>query len=324
MKSIVALVLVAAGVVVCPPLLRAQKNPKSITLREIATYPSKSEEPFTQVGEVTADRDGNVYVTDEFQWSVRKFSADGRMLARFGRRGKALGAFQSGPARVDCLGDTIAIVEMGSNRVQFLTTRFIPIAETYLPGAILDLVLLNDGGLVSATVQSPSRSDRTLGIYSREGAFTLSIPLVKPRHDPILDMTCLARDQNDVLAVAYRFINNVMLFDNHRMLLCSFSVSGLPAESGGEIAAGTFTGMPDELIKDIAFDGRGNIFILSGTLSAHPGRDVFVTDYRGRVQTTVLLPDKSGLIYLDRKGHLFTREQRRTVVKKYRLDYRRF
>ncbi len=301
-----------------------QKRAKAVVLHEIARYPWAGGEPFTQVGDVATDRDGNVYVTDEYQWSVRKFSPNGAMLARYGRRGKLPGAFQSGPARIDCLNDTLAVIGMGSNRVQFFTREFQPIAEADLPGAILDLALLPDGSMAVATVQPPARADRTLTLYTKSGAEELPVPLVGQRRDPVLDMTCLARDRNGLLAVAYRFVNTVMVFDNHHMLLKSFSLPGLPASSGGEIAAGSFNGMPDELIRDIGFDERGNIFVLSGEFSAHPGRDVFVTDYHGTVRATVLLPDRTGLLYLDQRGNLFTREQKRTVVRKYRLEYRRF
>ncbi|MDI6767794.1 MAG: hypothetical protein QME52_13315 [Bacteroidota bacterium] len=74
----------------------------------------------------------------------------------------------------------------------------------------------------------------------------------------------------------------------------------------------------------MAIDPQGNIFVLSGDYSKNPFKDVFVFDKRGIFITKFTLPNKSGILYIDPKGYLYTREKERTLVKKYKIEYLNF
>ncbi len=297
---------------------------RRIVLHEVCRITGNEGDTVMQVGVITSDSKGNLYMTDEYQWAVKKYSADGRLIRRYGRRGKDLGAFHAGPALVDCIRDTLAVVEMGSSRVQFLTTDFHPVREAYLPGAILALKMAGTGQFYAATVQPPSQFDKTLALYTTQGRIVSAIPLEGGHKDPILDMTSIAVDRHNFLVVAYRFINSVMLYDEQHRLVRRFAVPGLPTTSAPGLEEGKFTSMPDDLIRAVALDGRGNIFILGGMFSTHPNRDVVVLNYEGQYETTLLLPQKSGALFLDKEGNLYTRENQRTVVMKYRMEYINF
>lgn len=302
----------------------AEGKPKNVALREILSLGAPGNDLFTQIGEITTDAEENIYVTDEYQYKVKKFNRTGALLNNYGTRGRQPGQFQAGPYEIQCLHDTLAIVEEGSSTVKFYTNNFVPVNDARLGGAVVDFCLTQGGELFSSSIQPPSRSERTLMRYARNGCVASTIDLHGMAHDPILDMTLLCMDKNDNLFVAYLFMNRVLVYDHHQDCISDFTVPSLPNVAATESDLKNLSAMPDNLVSDLAVDNRGNIFILGGLLSPHPNRDVFVTDYHGNLQTRFLLPDQSGIIYLDNRGHLFTREKKRSVVKKYEVIYINF
>ncbi len=106
----------------------------------------------------------------------------------------------------------------------------------------------------------------------------------------------------------------------------SFRIAGLPDEAPSEKSPYAELGSIPEgsLIQDICADRRGNIFVLCGEYGNHPQRDVFVYDYGGNPVTTLTLPDKTGVLFIDSHGDLYTREKQRSVVRKYQLTYVNF
>ncbi len=325
MKILVTLnVLIVGGLTLLFRFSPHDAPARNIVLHEVCRITGNGRDTVTQVGEIASDSKGNIFITDEYQWAVKKYTASGKLLRRYGKRGKDPGSFQAGPFLVNCAHDTLAVVETGSPRVLIFTRDFRPVREVQLPGAILDVTLGPKGQLYAATVQPPSRFERTLALYTMQGTLSAAIPLADARKDPILDMTTIAVDGRNYLVVAYRFVNDVMVFDDRHRLAFRFAVPGLPRTSAQGLEAGNFTAMPDDLIRDIALDGRGHVFILGGIASTHPNRDLYVIDYTGQLQAAIVLPQKCGALHLDQKGNLYLRENQRTVVKKYRIEYVNF
>ncbi|HEX6746508.1 MAG TPA: hypothetical protein VF092_04375 [Longimicrobium sp.] len=63
--------------------------------------------------------DGSLYVTDAFLGRVLRFSADGRLLRGYGRRGDGPGELRD-PGAVEVAGDEIVVADVGAHRL----TRF--------------------------------------------------------------------------------------------------------------------------------------------------------------------------------------------------------
>ncbi len=294
---------------------------KKITLMEILSI---GNEMFTQVGEITTDADDCIYVTDEYQYQVKKFNDRGKLVQVYGKRGNQPGQFLAGPYEIQCLHDTLAIVGQASSTIQFFTKGFIPLNDTRMAGVVVDFCLTHGGEIFSSTIQNPSRSENALMRYSKNGAVTAKLTPRGIAHDPILDMMLLSVDDKNCLVVAYLFMNRILVYDSQQNCVADFTLASLPPGAVTESDLKNLSTMPDNLVSDVAVDGMGNIFILGGMLSPHPNRDVYVTDYHGILQTHFLLPDQTGILYLDRKGHLFTREKKRSIVKKYGLQYLNF
>jgi hypothetical protein len=316
----VLLQLLSSSVCVC----HGNKSAKTIALKEMLSIGASAGGTFVQVGEITADSRDNIYVTDEFQYKVKKFDSRGRFIQDYGKRGKKPGQFQAGPYKIVCIHDTLAIAGVGAASVQSFTNQFVPINEARLAGVIVDLCYTKQGLIYASTIQPPYKFENTLSLYTREGDAVSNLILKGGEKDPILDMTCVCVDGSDNLIVVFLFINRVIIYDAHQKYVTDFKIPSVPEEAMEEQDLNEFTSMPDNLFSDVAVDGKNNIFILAGPQSKHPNRDVYVMDYRGNLQTVFQLPDQSGVIFLDQKGCLFTREKKRSIVKKYEIIYINF
>lgn len=303
---------------------RGNPGVKTIALKEVLSIDSSQGEAFVQVGEVTTDSRDDIYVTDEYQYKVKKFDSRGRFVQSFGVRGKQPGQFQAGPYKAGSIHDTLAIVGVGSSTVQFFTPQCSPIRESHLAGVIVDFCLTNNGYIYASTIQPRFKFDYTLALYTREGDVISKLIPEAGKKDPILDMTSLCVDANDYLIVVYFFVNRVLIYDARHTCVVDCKIPSLPDQAVDEKDLRELPLMPDNIFSDVVVDKKGNILILAGPLAKHPNRDIYVVDYQGNLQTVFLLPDQSGIIYLDQKGYLFTREKQRSVVKKYEMVYKNF
>ena len=88
MRLILAIFLMFA------PFISAQgAPPEKIILEEVLTIGSFDDDSLFQWVGVVADSEGNIYVTDMMDYSLKKFDAAGSFLAKTGGRGQGPGEF---------------------------------------------------------------------------------------------------------------------------------------------------------------------------------------------------------------------------------------
>ncbi len=290
-----------------------------VIVKEILSSEQSSSATVVQIGEITTDSEGSIFVTDRLQYLVMKFSVDGRLTRQFGKRGKGVGDFQAGPYKIDCLNDTIAVVDLGTPHIKFFSAECSPLGEMQVAGAIVDAALYGRGMVVVSTIQPPNRSEQTIMLYTKDETAIRNIILPEPRRDPIYDMVSLCADSNGNLIVACKFLNTILAYDSQQKCTARFSVPGLPPQSMADSTNGAIASMPDEMFQDVAVDNKGNIFVLGGVYSFHPNRDVYVLDYSGYLKTVFALPHQTGILYRDKRGFFYTRESKRSVFKKYQI-----
>jgi hypothetical protein len=167
-------------------------------------------------------------------------------------------------------------------------------------------------------------TDELLMEVPPDGKAPSKVRLSDVRQEPVLNMAHLAVTSKNELVVAHRFLNSVALYDVDRNIRKVFSVATWPSQAPMEPS--TITAYkelpPGDLIADLAVDRRTDyLFILGGEYSTDPYREVQVYDRNGRWLTALRLPEKSGILYVDEAGHLFTREKERTVLKRYNIVY---
>ena len=303
----------------------SQQKIKSITLREICSIGNSDQSLFVQVGDIACDNKGFIYVTDQYQYKVKKFDDKGKFISEFGSRGKQRGQFQAGPANIKCITDTIAVVDLGTSNVLFFAADFNMLSKIDVSFPIADIAF-DKGGRLYASMIPFGDKESVIRLFDRSGNIVSHMPPYKICRDPFLNITMLCVDANDYLIVGYSYINKIIVYTDKHEFLTQFKIKELPDQSVvNELNGSKIGSFPEgDVFRDIAADKRGYIYVLGGFYSKHPNRDVYVTNYHGDLQTTFVLPDESGILYFDTKGFLYTREQKRTVVKKYAVQYHNF
>ena len=71
---------------------------------------------------VAVDKDDNIYVSDKGNYSLFKFSKEGKLMKVVGRRGTQRGEF-SDPNFIKVINDELYVCDRGNNRVQILNTE---------------------------------------------------------------------------------------------------------------------------------------------------------------------------------------------------------
>jgi len=282
---------------------------------------------FIRIEEVYSDRAGSILVTDAYRFAVKQFSAQGVLMKEFGARGSGDNAFQAIPYRMVQAGETIGIVEKGSSRIRFFDKRFSNVRESAVPGIIIDAVSDATGNLyVNLFPFSGSVDELLTQIGPGEKGFS-KLPMSEVREDPVLNMAHLSITSKNELVVAHRFVNNVALYDADRKIRKVFGVESWPAQApSGPSSMPGYKELPKgDVIADLAVDRRTDyLFVLGGEYSPDPYRTVQVYDRDGKWLAALRLPEKSGILYVDDAGHLYTREKDRTVLKRYNIVYENF
>ncbi|HEV8537483.1 MAG TPA: hypothetical protein VGR15_01055 [Bacteroidota bacterium] len=293
-----------------------------VALNEVLTIGDTAGQTFSQVGDVAVDGEGNIFVTDRYQCKVMKYSPRGEFLAEYGKSGKGKMEFQSGPAKIDLCDTLVAVSDLSTARIVLLTNELRPLGELNAVGPIVDIVGCRIDRMYCSVLPLSGDASEILGLYSRTAGMIASIPLVNPPPQLTLQLVLLCVDRMDNLIAAYALLNRIMLYDSRGKPISSFRIDGLPEFVPTDtLSSDKFGILPKgELIKGVAVHPESLIFVLSGDFSDHPSRDLYVLDYHGKLLQTYTLPRETGLLYIDAKGFLYTREHNRTLVKKYRIQ----
>jgi hypothetical protein len=278
---------------------------------------------FVRIEEVASDRHGNIYVTDAYKYNIKKFSPTGTLLGEYGKRGNDSSDFGAPPYKIIYYNDTLAIVTKGTSRVQLFTEYFKYISQFSLPGTIIDIIFDHRGRIVAGIIPNNQNEHRILFLLDRTGKTIASSPSHKIYEGPAFDMMHLSEGKNNTIIVGYRFTNTIALYTDELKLINIFSVPGLPPESPYTIGSSIDIGkIPEgDVIKDIGTEPNGNIFILSGECNDIPNRAVFLFEPEGIYLARFQLPQKSGILYFDNNGNMYTREEERSVLRRYSVTY---
>jgi len=292
-----------------------------IALTEVLTIGDTLGSTFSEVGDIAIDSQENIYVTDRYQFAIKKFSQNGNLLAEYGKRGKEVGEFQSGPARIELSDNSVAVSDVGTSKIVLLTKELQPTGDFNTVGPIVDIAQFRGDHICCSVLTLSGDASEILAVYSKNGEVTKRVPVMDPSSMTTLQVLWLCGDHMNGLIAAYGFRNRIMVYDSSMRLISSFRVTGLPDEAPTDtIAEGKFGVVPKlELIRAVAVYPDSLIFVLGGDFSSHPSRDVYVFDYRGNLLETCLLPHETGLLYIDAKGFLYTREHDKTLIRKYRM-----
>lgn len=270
---------------------------------------------------VTQDSRGNLLVSDKLKYRVCAVDRKGRLLKSVGARGEGPGQFL-GPGPIDASGEMVAVADFATSSVSLYDRELRFRSKLKAPGSVSDLHFDSQGRLWLAVFTGDPA--RVLVCCDWSGRVARAIPLKNTTGDPFGDIITFAFTPHDDLVVAYYLSNKVEVWDTNGVCLREFAVPTLPeepaySEIGSSILHGGMRIPEGEIVRDVAVDRRGKIFLLTGDYAEHPDRDVIVLDSLGRYASTVTLPHAASMMSLSKGRTAYFVERNRLLVRQYQI-----
>lgn len=311
---------------------------QTVEIEEVLTLGS-SDAFFFSVADVKVAPDGSIYVADKLGFAVSKYDAKGNLLRRVGRRGQGPGEFAGGPVHLALLNGDVLV----SDLMTYQTTHRFDADLNYIER--LQMVNPNDmdvGADGNIYISSPEflseHADQYVSVYSPEGILKTTFSIEGLSKYVIENMFMVLASHPDKVILVFLNINRIDIRSTSGALLRQLSISDLPNKYEGTTfdlpGASKLTGIvarvaqaglyaPGGIIfPSAALDARGHIFVQGGQKGGEePNRTVYVMDFTGHVKTSFTLPQGALLMHIDRNGYLYTREEERSKVRKYKINY---
>jgi hypothetical protein len=286
------------------------------TLRSTRTLGIRGDAVLYSVSGISVDRRNSVYVTDLLDYSVKKFDNNGVFVGKVGGRGTGPGEFRS-PALSLVIGERLVVLQRGDPRIQVFDTG-LRYREGFIVqgGMPVDIAPEGPRGMAIA-LYGDSSHGMVLRYEGPEGGNPRRMPLepTGKRH-PLYSAGRIAVCRDGALVVAYLFMNRVEIYSREGRFLRRFSVGGMARqkeeEDDGRVPERTY-------FRKVLLDAAGNILLLGGNQSPHPGRDIFVCGRDGSCIRTFVLPFKSRVVAAGEKNTLYATDEGGTRVERYIL-----
>jgi len=299
-----------------PQFILSRKEPRKISLEEVLSVGSLDDDSLFQWVGVFVDSDGNIYVTDAMDYSLKKFDSNGNLLKKTGRKGQGPGEFMA-PRLLDSSDNFLYVTDQHKLGVQVFDRelnfkRHIPIKKP-----IADLKILSDSQIAVATMFMETTA--SILIYNASGELTGEFRYSEKKSPLMMDMVSFDFDKDGNLYLAYTFQDRVEKFDRKGKKLWSKRLLGIKKIEKKKIS---FHEVPTQVVyKDVALDISGNLYMLGGHFSKNRSRDVYVLSPGGDFLTTFTLPETSHCIHIDGQNCLYSRANEGITLKKYRICF---
>ena len=293
------------------------QNKENIQLEQFLTLGSLEDDLLFQWIGVTADLLGNVFVTDSLDYSLKKFSSDGNLLKKRGGRGQGPGEFMA-PRLLDASENYLYVTDHLVSGIQVFDKDLQFVRRIPIQVQITDFCVLRDDNIAVAplTVNSPSQ----IIFYNDGGKINRVMTIGQDSADLIMDQFSFAVDDHSNIYVVYTFQDKIEKYNTQGSRIWSTELLGIKNVKKEEISGFI---LPTEIVyKEVDLDSQGNIYILGGSFSANPSRDVYVLNPEGIQISILTLPDTSHCIYIDDKDFLYSRANAGVTLKKYKMRYR--
>lgn len=266
--------------------------------------------------------DGELIIGDKLDYSLRKVNYRTGLSQSVGSRGNNSGEFIRGPGPVDCCGQTVAVADFTSGRIQLFTSSLTFKKLFRVPGAIASLAFDKQGSLwVSGFT---GEKDRELFVYDSTGTFRRTIPLRNTNGGMYDDVCLVCTTPFNEVVVTYFTRNIIEVWDTDGNFKHQFSVPGViprsvykPVSTGSSVSES----VPDgEIFGNITSDEAGRIYLIGGHYSPEPGRTVYVMGTSGKFLTQFTLPTPSRIIRI-RNNILYAVEGKGTIITQYKMQF---
>ena len=298
-------------------LFSLNKELRVIKLKEVLTIGSLNDDLLFQWVGVTADSQGNIYVTDAMDYSLKKFNAQGKLIKKTGGKGqgpgefmapRSLGSSQKYLYAVDQYLLGLHVFDLELNFKHRLPLKF----------PVDDLKVLSDSQLAVSTI-SPNRPPRVY-IIDSDGQLVKEIIYSDKILPLMMDMISFDFDSEGNLFLVYSYQDKIEKF-NPQQKKKLWTTSLFKGKKSKRKKVASFIIPQDIIYKDAVLDKRGHLFVLGGDFSKNNSRDVYVLNSEGKHLTTFTLPEPSHCLYIDQHNFLYSRAGEGVSLKKYQIEY---
>ena len=314
-KLLFPVVLLAIALHVHLPSLSG-KDVQKILLEEVLSIGSLEDDVLFQWVGVISDSDSYIYITDNMDYSLKKFDDRGNFIKKTGRKGQGPGEFLA-PRYLGISNEFLYVTDQFKSEIQVFDknlnySRSVPIS---MP--VSDLKVLSDDKIAVTTV-SMAKTGRIF-IFNSRGKIKRELRYSKKKSPLMMDNVNFDFDSQGNLYLVYNYQDKIEKFDPKGRKIWTkklLNIKKIKREKVGQFM------LPTKFVyKDIALDSSGSLFILGGSFSKNPSCDVYVLTPEGNHLTTLTLPDSSHCIYVDGNDFLYSRINEGVTLRKFKIKY---
>ncbi len=309
--------IILALVIVTQCLLPFERRTKEIVLEEVLSIGKVDDDILFQWVGVAVDSDGALYVTDAMDHSLKKFDAHGKLLKKAGRKGQGPGEFMA----LRYLGsseDFLYVTDQNRLEIQVFDKELNYRKSIRIPFPVVNFKILSDDDLAVHAL-GVEEAGKIL-IYSSEGKIKREWKYTDKKMPFMMDVVSFDFDSQGNLYLAFNFQDKIEKFGRENKKLWSKKFLGIKKVKKETLAS---IPLPTQFVyKDIAIDSLDRLFVLGGSFSQNPSRDVYVFSPEGKLLATFTLPDTTHCIYIDSQDFLYSRANEGITLKKFRFHFK--
>jgi hypothetical protein len=264
---------------------------------------------------ICTDSEYFIYVTDAMDFSLKKLDATGKIIVKCGNHGQGPGEFMA-PRWITCHDSQLYALDQYSPGIQIFNTKLEYISHIPFTGPIQDFHVIHQDTIVIAPLLIKDPGE--LFFLGTEGAVQKRIRYASPSGNPFLYTVRFIFRKNRSFVLIYQFIDKIQCIDCSGHTIWEKTLfKGVTAKST-EING---FNVPDEIVyTDIAEDSQGNIYILGGSYSENPKRDIYILNSLGEHTGIFTLSEPSHCLHIGDEDFLYTRSDMGMGIHIYNLN----
>ena len=257
------------------------------------------------------DQNGNFYIGDGIDYSIKKFNPYGQFLIKVGKRGKGPGEFSS-IRTITVNKNFVFVIDYKDHSVIVFDTSLVFIKKIQIKnGDPYNLLVTKNGNLIVVkTTGYSSIIEKHKDPLGLDSVLILKEFGIKDKN-PLFNFLKLNTDNDNNYLISFYFENTLNIYDHNFNLIKNIKLNFLlDAKTSKE-------GIPyGSVIENLCFSSS-NIFILEGTASKK--QKIFQLDSTYKLMQIINLPEQSSFLKI-RRGMFFLTNRLKTNLKEYYLQ----
>jgi len=296
-------------------LYPSENDFQSIKIKEVLSIGDLEDDKLYQWVGVITDSKHNIFVTDNMDYSLKKFDDQGNLLKKTGRKGEGPGEFLA-PRYLGHSELFVYVSDQYRPSLQVFDDNLNYKRSIKIQMPISDFKIISDDDIAISTLSYESIGK--IFVFNSKGELKYELIYSHIKAPYGMNRVQFEIDAQGYYYVAYSFKDTVAKFNPEGKNLWSKKILGIKEVKREKIGP---IKLPTKMVyKDIELDSSGNIYVLGGSFSEHKSRDVYVLNPEGKLLTTITLPDSSHCIHIGRDDFLYSRANEGVTLKKYKLE----